>query len=295
MELTYLKTFCEVAKHGSFTRAAEILGYAQSSITTQIQRLEESYGAVLVERFGRSMRLTIAGEALLPYAKEVIRLHEESKEVVSKQSKGTLSIGTIETLAAYYLPPYLQAYRQQYPDISIMLQPGNEPVIIEAVKEGTLDVGVILDPPFSDPELHTQVLREEELVIIASPEHRFSALSEVRAEDLSGEPLILTEDGCTYRAMLLKVLRDGEIDSKPSYEFGNMEAIKQCVVYGLGVALLPRIAAAEEIRKQQLIALPFNHPDCRFYTQLIYSKKKWQSKAFLGFVDLMGGGNHRNH
>lgn len=290
MELTYLKTFCEVAKWGSFTRAAEQLGYAQSSITTQIQRLEESYGAVLFERFGRSMRLTIAGEALLPYAKEVIRLHEESKEVVSRQSKGTLSIGTIETMAAYYLPPYLQTYRQQYPDISIMIQPGNEPVIIDLVKEGTLDVGIILDPPFSDPELHTQVLREEELVIVAKPEHRFSALSEVKAQDLNGEPLILTEDGCTYRAMLLNVLRNSEIDFKPSYEFGNLEAIKQCVVYGLGVALLPRITVAEELRKQQLIALPFAHPDCRFYTQLIYSKKKWQSKAFLGFLDLFGEG-----
>lgn len=294
MELTYLRTFCEVAKHGSFTRAAEHLGYAQSSITTQIQRLEESYGAVLVERFGRSMRLTIAGEALLPYAKEVLRLHEESKEVVSRQSKGTLSIGTIETLAAYYLPPHLQTYRQQYPDISIMLQPGNEPIIIEQVKEGALDVGIILDPPFSDPELHTHVLREEELVIIANPEHRFKGLNAIQAEDLAGEPLILTEDGCTYRAMLLKVLRGSEIDFKPSYEFGNLEAIKQCVVYGLGVALLPRIAVADEIRKRQLIAVPFAHPECKFYTQLIYSKKKWQSKAFLGFVDLIGAGNHQN-
>ncbi|CAM3178063.1 LysR family transcriptional regulator [Paenibacillus lupini] len=295
MELTYLKTFCEVAKWGSFTRTAENLGYAQSSITTQIQRLEESYGAVLFERFGRSMRLTIAGEALLPYAKEVIRLHEESKEVVSKQSKGTLSIGTIETLAAYYLPPYLQTYRQQYPDISIMIQPANEPFIIESVKEGTLDVGIILDPPFADPELHTQVLREEELVIIANPEHRFSQLSEIQVEDLAGEPLILTEDGCSYRAMLLKVLRHSEIDFKPSYEFGNLEAIKQCVVYGLGVALLPRIAVADDIQKQKLIAVPFNHPECRFYTQLVYSKKKWQSKAFIGFVDLIGEGNHQNN
>lgn len=295
MELTYLKTFCEVAKWGSFTRAAENLGYAQSSITTQIQRLEESYGAVLFERFGRSMRLTIAGEALLPYAKEVIRLHEESKEVVSKQSKGTLSIGTIETLAAYYLPTYLQTYRQQYPDISIMIQPANEPFIIESVKEGTMDVGIILDPPFADPELHTQVLREEELVIIANPEHRFSELSEIQVEDLAGEPLILTEDGCSYRAMLLKVLRHSEIDFKPSYEFGNLEAIKQCVVYGLGVALLPRIAVADDIEKQKLIAVPFNHPECRFYTQLVYSKKKWQSKAFIGFVDLIGEGNHQNN
>lgn len=95
------KTFREVAKWGSYTRAAEVLGYAQSSITTQIQKLEESYGAVLVERFGRNMRLTLAGEALLQYANDIYRLHEESKEVVSRQSRGILSIGTIETLAAF--------------------------------------------------------------------------------------------------------------------------------------------------------------------------------------------------
>lgn len=104
MELTYLKTFREVAKWGSFTRAAETLGYAQSSITTQIQKLEESYGAVLLERFGRKMRLTMAGETLLQYADDIVRLHEESKEVLSTQSKGTLTIGTIETLAAFFLP-----------------------------------------------------------------------------------------------------------------------------------------------------------------------------------------------
>ena len=212
MELTYLKTFREVAKWGSYTRAAEVLGYAQSSITTQIQKLEESYGAVLLERFGRKMKLTIAGEALLQYANDIFKLHEESKEVVSKQSKGTLSIGTIETLAAFFLPPYLQAYRRHFPDINIMLQPANEPFIIESVKEGALDVGIILDPPFTDPELHSSILREEELVIIANPDHRFGGQSEVQVQDLESESLILTEDGCTYRAMLLKVLKSNQVN-----------------------------------------------------------------------------------
>ncbi len=294
MELTYLKTFREVAKWGSYTRAAEALGYAQSSITTQIQKLEESYGAVLLERFGRSMKLTIAGEALLQYANDIYRLHEESKEVVSKQSNGKLSIGTIETLAAFYLPPHLQAYRRDYPDVNIVIQPGNEPFIIESVKEGVLDVGIILDPPFTDPELHSSILREETLVIIANPDHKFGGQCEVHVEDLESESLIMTEDGCTYRAMLLKVLKGNQVNYSLSYEFGNLEAIKQCVIYGLGIALLPRIAVAEEIRKGQIIAIPFVHPECRFYTQLIYSKKKWQSKAFLGFVELIGGTNHRN-
>jgi len=288
MELTYLRTFREVVKKGSYTKAAETLGYAQSSVTTQIQKLEAAYGAVLLERFGRGMRLTLAGEALLRYADEIARLHDESKEVVSKQSKGTLSVGTIETLAAFYLPPYLQAYRERFPEINVTLQPGNEPQIIESVKEGELDVGIILDPPFSDPELHTTVLREEQLVIIAHPDHRFAGQEEIRLEDIESESLILTEDGCTYRAMLLKLLRNGHIGYRLAYEFGNLEAIKQCVTYGLGIALLPRIAVAEAVRQGQVVAIPFVHPECRFYTQLIYAKKKWQSNPFQGFIKLLG-------
>ena len=289
MELTYLRTFREVVKMGSYTKAAEALGYAQSSVTTQIQKLEAAYGAVLLERFGRGMKLTLAGEALLRYADEIARLHDESKEVVSMQSKGTLSVGTIETLAAFYLPPYLQAYREHFPDINVTLQPGKEPQIIESVKEGELDAGIILDPPFSDPDLHTIVLREEELVIIAPPDHRFAGKESIGLEDIESESLILTEDGCTYRAMLLRLLRSGQIGYRLAYEFGNLEAIKQCVTYGLGIALLPRIAVAEAVRQGQVVAIPFVHPECRFYTQLIYAKKKWQSHSFQGFVKLLSG------
>ncbi|GGI45149.1 putative HTH-type transcriptional regulator YwqM [Paenibacillus marchantiophytorum] len=289
LELTYLKTFREVAKWGSYTRAAEVLGYAQSSITTQISKLEESYGAVLLERLGRGMKLTIAGEALLHYANDILRLHEESKEVVSQQSKGVLTIGTIETLAAFFLPPYLQKYRQLFPDMNVMIQPANEPSIIDLVKDGTIDVGFILDPPFQDPELHSCKLREEELVIITNPNHKFAGKSEIQISDLQGESLILTEDGCTYRAMLLQTLKSNQINFSLSYEFGNLEAIKQCVTYGLGIALLPRIVAASDIAKGQVIALPLIHPHFKFYTQLIYAKKKWQSKAFLGFLELING------
>ncbi len=294
VELTYLKTFREVAKWGSYTKAAEALGYAQSSITTQIQRLEESYGATLLERCGRSMKLTMAGETLLQYAHDIHRLHEESKEVVAKQAKGTLSIGTIETLAAFYLPQYLQAFRRDYPDVNVVIQPGNEPSLIESVKDGELDIGIILDPPFQDPELTSRILREETLVMITNPEHRLSGRSEIHVEDLEGESLILTEEGCTYRAMLLKVLKANQVNVRLSYEFGNLEAIKQCVTYGLGIALLPRTAVAEEVRQARIAAIPLVHPEFKFYTQLIYANKKWRSKAFLGFLELIGCRNDQN-
>lgn len=295
MELTYLKTFREVAKLGSYTRAAEALGYAQSSVTTQIQRLEESYGAVLIERFGRNMKLTLAGETLLQYANEIHRIHEESKEAVSRQSKGTLSIGTVETLAAFYLPPYLGAYRRDFPEVNIMIQPGNEPEIIQAVKEGELDFGIILDLPFADEELDIHILREESLDIIVCPDHKLAGQNEIRIGDLESESLILTEDGCTYRAMLLRMLKGNRISYRLAYEFGNLEAIKQCVINGLGIGLLPRIAVAAEIRNGQMIGIPFVDPACQFYTQLIYPKKKWKSNAFVGFIELLGGMNYQNN
>lgn len=288
MELTYLQTFLEVAKSGSFTQTAEKLGYAQSSVTTQIQRLEASYGAILFERFGRRMKLTHAGEVLLVYARDIVRLHTESKEAVSAQNAGSLAIGTIETLAAFFLPPHLQAYQRAYPEMNVMLQPGNEPAIIEAVRTGELDVGVILDPPFTDPDFHTVTVREEPLVIVTHPEHRLAGLHEVTAPDLAGESLILTEDGCTYRAMLLGALKEADIGCKLSYEFGNLEAIKQCVVYGLGVALLPEIVVREDARAGKLSAKPFAHPACKFYTQIIYAKRKWVSKPFQHFLELVG-------
>ncbi|MEF2964801.1 LysR family transcriptional regulator [Paenibacillus sp. M1] len=289
MELTYLQTFLEVVRSGSFTQAGERLGYAQSSITTQIQKLEESYGAVLFERFGRKMKLTSAGETLLQYARDIVRLHAESKEAVSRQNKGSLSIGTVETLAAFFLPPYLQTYKQDYPEMNVLIQPANEPAIIDAVKAGALDMGFILDPPFADPELFSATIREETMVIVARPDHRFGRWNGVTATDLNDESLILTEDGCTYRAMLLHALKEAGVRCNFSYEFGSLEAIKQCVIYGLGIALLPQAVVAEEVRKGQMIAVPFVHPSCRFYTQVIYSRKKWISKPFRHFLELVAG------
>lgn len=287
MELVYLKTFREVAKWGSYSRTAEVLGYSQPSITTQIQRLEESYGAVLFERYGRQMRLTMAGEALLHYANEILRLHAESKEVIAQQTAGTLSIGTIETLAAYYLPPLLQHYREHYPDMNMVLQPGNEPAIIQGVKEGQLDFGFILDTPYTDPEVYTISIRQEELVIVTPLEHRLTQQSQVVVRDLENESLVLTEEGCTYRALLLKSLKENNVSYRLMSEFGSLEAIKQCVMYGWGVALLPRFAVEDEVKSGKLSAVPFYQHDCHFYTQLIYLKRKWLPKAFEHFLRML--------
>jgi len=287
MDFIYLRTFCEVAKWGSLTQAAEVLGYAQPSVTAQIQKLEEQYGVVLFERHGRRMQPTQAGEVLLRYAQHMLELHQEAKAVLSQQEMGTLTIGTIETLAAFYLPPVLQAFRQRYPKITIALQSGHEGSITQAVKDGHCDLGLVLDLVSSDPDLASLALRKEEFAIVAQPDSSSAHLAEVALDDLANARLILTEEGCTYRAFLLQALRQAGIPYQIAGEFGSLEAIKQCVRYGLGIAFLPRIAVQAEVEQGHLQARKLT-TEGHLYTQAIYLKRKWQSRAFQNLLSLLG-------
>ena len=144
MELIYLQTFREVALRQSFTKAADVLGYAQSSVTTQIQKLENEYGVKLFERYG-GLRLTKSGEELFKYAVQMLDLFQQSKEKLTKQGGGTLSIGTIDSLAAYFLPSVIHKLKQKHEDLVIRLQPDREDSIISKVREGEYDLGLILD------------------------------------------------------------------------------------------------------------------------------------------------------
>jgi DNA-binding transcriptional LysR family regulator len=287
MDLVYLHTFREVARWGSFTRAAEELGYAQPSVTAQMQKLEQSYGAPLFERFGKRLRLTQAGEALLPYALELIRIYGESKDVVGRQASGPITIGTIDSLAAFFLPPHLQSFRQSYPDVELVLQTGSETAIMQQVKEGLLDMGFIFDRPCTDQDLVVHAIRSDELVVIMPPDHRLADRAVITVHDLDGESLVVTEEGCTYRGMLLEALREAGTPKRITCQFSNPEAIKQCVRAGLGIALLPRMTVDREIAEGWLKAAPFEENKPTFYIQLIHHKKKWLSQAMEFWVQLV--------
>jgi len=287
MDLTYFQTFREVALRQSFTRAAEELGYAQSSITMQIQKLERAYGVKLFERYGKGLRLTSAGEDLLKIAVQMLDLYQQSKEKLSKQGGGTLSIGAIDSLAAYYLPPLIQQIRQKYPDLAIRLQPDSETVIEHKVKEGEIDIGLILESKPSDPTLQWITIKEEPLILIANPDHTLSILDEVTLEHLNGVEWIMTESSCNYRMMLEKVLRTRGISYRIGLELGNPEAIKRCVRAGSGISLLPRMVVEEELSRGTLIALPFKHPDIRLEVQMVIHPKKWMSHSLHEFIEIL--------
>ncbi|MZQ81801.1 LysR family transcriptional regulator [Paenibacillus sp. 5J-6] len=287
MDLTYFRTFREVARRKSFTKAAEELGYAQSSITMQIQKLEREYGVPLFERYGRQLRLTSSGESLLKLAVQMLDLYDQSKEMVASQVTGTLTIGTINSLAAYYLPPYLQALKQLYPGLNIQLYPDSEASLITKVREGDYDLGLLLDRYPADPLLTCTKIKEEPLMLVAPLTHPLSQLDHIGLTDLRQTEFIVTEESCIYRGMFEKLLKDHAIPLQIGFELGNLEAIKQCVMNGLGIALLPQIVVQSELEQHKLVSLPFSHEELKLDIQLLLHPKKWISQPLQTFIELL--------
>lgn len=286
LDFIYLQTFREVAIRESFTRAAEVLGYAQSSVTTQIQKLEKAYQVKLFDRYSNNkIRLTSAGEELFKLAGQMLELFEQSKEKLAKQGGGSMMIGTMDSIASYFLPPYMQATRKEYPDLNIRLHTDREEMILHQVREGEADVGLILADDSSDPALQWIRIREEPLVLIVHPNHPLIAKERIRLDDLVDAEWIMPEHTCNYRQLLERVLRANGIAYRVGLELGNPEAIKRSIKTGEGISILPLMAALEEIEREELKVLPFEHTELKLEIQLVLHPKKWVSNALSFFME----------
>ncbi|TCP58931.1 DNA-binding transcriptional LysR family regulator [Tumebacillus sp. BK434] len=289
MEIRQLNTFKVVAEVRGFTKAAEQLGYAQSSVTAQIQALEEELGTPLFDRLGKKILLTEAGARLLPFAAEMVRMHDAAKEALQSDAtpSGTLTIGAPESLAAYRLPEIVREYRRLYPQVKFVLRPGMCFELRQGVRAGQLDFAFLLEPQGEATDLHLETLVEERMAMIAPPDHPFAAKERVQPEDLAQESFLHTEPGCSYRGQFEQYLQRHGVTPANSLEFWNIEAIKNCVMAGLGLSFLPLIAVESELREGKLAVLPWQEPAIRVATQLIHHKSKWLSPAHREFMRLV--------
>lgn len=289
MEFRHLLTFKVVAEVRGFTRAAEILGYAQSSITAQIQALEEELGTPLFDRLGKKIVLTDAGVRLLPYVQEMTKLQDSIKAIAQSKDEpsGTLVIGAPESLAAYRLPPIIREFRANYPMVKMVLKPGLCWELRSHVRNGELDLAFLLEAESDAPDLHIETLVVEKMVLIAPPEHPLAQLPSVEPHHLKDEIILHTEPGCSYRSLFEKYLIQHGIYTNPEMEFWNIEAIKNCVMCGLGISFLPQITVQAEIASGKLVALNWNDESHRVSTQLVYHRSKWMTPALSEFLQLV--------
>lgn len=288
VELRHLQTFLFVSETLSFTRAAEELNYAQSSVTAQIQALEKELGRPLFERLGRRIVLTPVGAQLVRYAEKIVRLEEEARAALSgdEEPSGPITVGASESLLTYRLTPLLLQYRRRFPRVDVVFRPADQRILYRGLSTGELDVAVMMARDPHPLDLTRETLRAEPLLVLACPQHRLAGRSQVTAADLDGESLLLTEHGCTYRSLFERSL--AAVGARPSskVEFTSIEAIKQGVIAGMGIAVLPAMAVVTEVEQGRLAPLRWEGSKLSVDTTLVWHRDKWLSPGLAAFMKM---------
>lgn len=288
MDIKQLKAFVTVAALNSFTRAAEQLGYVQSSITSQVQLLEKELGVSLFERLGKKISLTAEGEEFLVHSRQMINLWERAKGSVaaSEMPKGKLIVGAHESICAFFLPEILHEYNRRYPDVELAIKMGSWCDFESDLRENQIDVAILIDRRLSVPEFVVDKERSEPFALLTSPEHPLAGREHVYAEDVAKYPLLMTGEGCSWRALFQRALENTGASLQLMSEGGSIQTLKSLSAFGLGVTLLPLFAVEDEVRSNQLRKLNFRGLDLNLLIQVVYHKDKWVSSALAAFLEI---------
>ncbi|MEU8544247.1 LysR family transcriptional regulator [Streptomyces sp. NPDC048717] len=294
MDLRQLTTFHRVATLLSFTKAAADLNYAQSSVTAQVKSLEVALGVELFERLRGRIRLTPAGERLLPYAERILSLVDEARDKTTgwAEPAGLLTIGTSESLTSYRMPPVLEFLHHRYPRLRISPRTGSADRTRDALRQGALDMGFFMDARTEHAGLSTETLWSEPLVAVAAPGHRLAGLPGPTSGDLAAVPLLVPEAEDCCRELLEAELATGATagpgpESGPGpelLEFGTVESVKRGVAAGLGVSVLPRVAVADALATGGLVVLDWR-PPFELHTQIAWRHGRQVTREMRAFID----------
>ena len=289
MEDRQVQNYCTLAEELNFTRTAERVHTVQSNVTTQIKALEDELGTPLFDRLGRRVTLTDAGRRFQPFALQALTAMEQGQRAMQAGSEpsGPLRIGAPESVLTYRLPQVLRAFRKRFPHVELIFRPYFNATVCAKLESGKFDMAILMSDDKPHPALKSVRLRTERVFLLSDPGHPLTKLRTVKPADLAGQLLLLTEAGCSYRekfdqALALQNIRPGNIT-----EFSSVEAIKQCVIAGMGLALLPAIVVAREVRQHQIKALHWAGPSLDIATQVLWHKDKWVSPAMAAFLEIM--------
>ncbi len=243
LNLDQLNAFVEVIEQGSFSAVAERMNLSQPAISLQVRQLEKRLGVRLIERVGRKAMPTAAGSELLVHARRIEATVAEALSDMARHSTGTIGrvrLGTGASACIHLLPPILGGLRQSFPSLEITVNTGNTADIVKAVEDNRIDIGFVTLPA-SGRMLEVTPVMEDEFVVIA-PADIAGLPRKITAAALARHPVLLYEPGGNTRRIVDQWFARSGVELKPVMALGSVEAIKELVAAGLGLAVLPRMA-----------------------------------------------------
>ena len=292
MTLEQLRIFVAVAERQHMTRAAEALNLAQSAASAAIAALENRHGTRLFHRVGRGIELTEAGRIFLEEAKAVLARAEAAELTLAELGglkRGTLSVQASQTIASYWLPRHLVAFRQAFPEIEIRLGIGNTAEAALAVREGAAELGFV-EGAVDDPALTSVTVARDQLELVVGPEHEWAELDRVAPRNLAETEWVMREPGSGTRSVFEAAL--GRFGLAPrllkvALELPSNEAVRAAVEAGLGAAVISASVVAASIEAGLLHRVRLDLPERAFH--VLHHRERYHSLAAEALLKLIGG------
>ena len=285
-----LRAFSILARTGSFTETAQELHLSQSAISHSMKALEQEIGCRLLDRMGKTVVLTQAGEQLLVSAQRILEEMESARAQLGhlgKWGSSRLRIGASTTACQHVLPAVLREFKESFPQCAISIEPGDTPEMIDALRQHRIDLAVNLEPRREEP-LEFRPLFTDELVFIVSPLHPWAKSGRVNREEIPTQHYILYGKASYTFQMIEAYFRKEQIVLHSLLDLGNMEAIKELVKLGLGVSILAPWTARKELREGSLVALPLGKRKLRRRWGVLHwrGRRLWLAEeTFIGLCE----------
>jgi DNA-binding transcriptional LysR family regulator len=285
-----LHAFSALARRGSFTLAAKDLFLTQSAVSHAIKALEDDLGTRLLDRVGRRVLLTQAGEQFLRHTEKILREMEAARaglETLTKWGHGRLRVGASTTACQHILPTVLREFRQSYPKCVIRIEPGDHGQQLELLRGGHIDLAIVLEPPAPvGSELVFVPLFQDELRFLVAPLHPWAMLGRVPREAIESETLVLYNKASQTFRLVAEYFREEKISLSNYIELGSMEAIKELVKIGLGAGVFAPWIARAELESGSLVSLPLGVRRLRRHWGVAHLKGRRLALAEETFVGL---------
>lgn len=290
MEIRNLTTFLKIADCLNFSKAASELGYAQSTVTMQIQQLETELNVRLFERIGKHVRITAKGEELLPIARQILAAEAQAKELgklTSQKAEGTLRLGVVESIQNILLPGIIHRYHKLYPHVQIIIKAENCMELMEMLMHNEIDFIFTCSERLRSPQLVCAWERKEPMHFVASPDHPLSKKMPLTFEDLAAADFLQTEPDLSYGLGLNRYFSERGKTLPSFLEVGNPEVVLALIKQNDGISCFPEYVIKKELENKSIVSLPYEIPEISMWLQLFYHKNKWLNTAMNGFLELI--------
>ena len=289
MNIDNLATFIEIAKNKSFSRAAESLQLTQPAVSKRVVALETALSAKLLDRNGRNVHLTEAGQVLLPSARQITNEWSRIEQAIDNLGDGVsgpLCIGTSEHTSTHLIPGILETFRKRYPKVTFELKFGNSYETLQALENGTLELALSSLPERKlykqTAKLNQTPIRSDNLVFVASYDHPLTAQSTIGLKDLANYPAILPSELSLSRSLIDNAFKQKGLTLPVSTEASDFETIRSMASIGIGWACLPKF-----LLDDTLILLEVDEIDLKQVVSLIRMTERTLSNPAQAFLDLL--------